>query len=64
MPGKNAKPFKPSLEGGGGKGRGDTCVIGKGAVRSDRVSFHTLTIVKLLGVFGSLFHLLMFLQNR
>ena len=33
-------------------------MIGKGAVRSERVSFHTLTIQKLLGMVGS------FIQNH
>ena len=39
---KVAKPSKLLLEGCGRKGRG-TRMIGKGAVRSERVSFHTLT---------------------
>jgi hypothetical protein len=48
---KNAKPLKLLLEGGGEKGackkcktvhwKVGSCMIGKGAVRSERVSFHT-----------------------
>ena len=39
----------------GGKVGGHVCIIGKGAERSARVLFHTLNIVKLLGVVGSYF---------
>ena len=39
---KKAKPLQALLEGGGEKGR-DTCMIGKVAVRSECVPFHTFT---------------------
>ena len=35
--------------GGGGGGEGDMCMIGKGAVRIERVSIYTLTKVKFKG---------------
>ena len=36
---------------------------GKGAVKSERVSFHTLTIVQLSGVVVSIFHSFMCMQK-